>query len=563
MSTLGFGGSVWASLLNDNFHDFFTEYIPFGEETVLFFEEREFRKRFPNALNPTSRRTVDTSAKITIPSKSGLSSTTTQPKGSDLSSKSPHMSALNAAKDVMSKAPSASDVKERAREQVQTTVEPKDSSVEAKKAEPKKPEPKKEEPRKEAKMEQKPPTADLTAEHSVSRSSQASEGSTKKGPEVDQPSVYTPLTRLDPINIKDADEPLVQDLVKMLNDIITVVNADNGGGKFNTTIAKAKSEISAVGKRIQDLKAAQKKVADERVSSTRSEFDQAAQDLVRRLETEMSNQEAKWRDEMLEEKQKMSKEYEDRLSGEIGRAKNLLGGQTKNQLLEQAIALKRDFEAGVKARVEAERDGRLGKLSELSNSHKQLEKLTADWNAILEDTLKTQHLQVAVEAVRSSLERSETPRPFIKELAALKELSADDTAVNSAIASIHPSAYQYGVPTNAQLIDRFRRVADEVRKASLLPDDAGIASHAASLMLSKVMFRKQDPSAGGDVESVLTRTKALLEEGNLDHAAREMNALNGWAKTLSEDWLSDVRKVLEVRQALDVSAFCRLAKSIN
>ena len=44
-----------------------------------------------------------------------------------------------------------------------------------------------------------------------------------------------------------------------------------------------------------------------------------------------------------------------------------------------------------------------------------------------------------------------------------------------------------------------------------------------------------------------------LEEGDLDGAAREVNGLEGWAKTLSKDWLGEVRKVLEVRQAVDVS----------
>ena len=224
----------------------------------------------------------------------------------------------------------------------------------------------------------------------------------------------------------------------------------------------------------------------------------------------------------------------------------------KNRLLEQAVALKKSFATGIRDQVETERNGRLGQLSELSASHQQLEKLTADWNAILELNLKTQHLQVAIEAVRASLEGADRARPFVRELAALKELAADDTVVNSAIASINPTAYQLGVPTSAQLIDRFRLVAHEVRKASLLPDNAGIASHAASFVLSKMMFKKQGLSVGNDVESVMTRAEVLLDEGNLDQAAREVNTLDGWAKTLSKDWLTDVRKVLEVRQALDV-----------
>ena len=34
-----------------------------------------------------------------------------------------------------------------------------------------------------------------------------------------------------------------------------------------------------------------------------------------------------------------------------------------------------------------------------------------------------------------------------------------------------------------------------------------------------------------------------------------MNSLKGWAGVLSRDWVSECRRVLEVRQAVDVSAF--------
>jgi len=216
--------------------------------------------------------------------------------------------------------------------------------------------------------------------------------------------------------------------------------------------------------------------------------------------------------------------------------------------------MKQKFTADLKDRVEEERNGRLGKLTDLSNTVTELEKLTSDWNSVVDTNLKTQHLHVAVEAVRSNLEKSQIPRPFIRELAALKEIASDDPVVNAAIASINPTAYQRGVPSSAQLIDRFRRVATEVRKASLLPEDAGVASHASSWVLSKLLFKKKGLATGDDVESILTRTEVLLEEGDLDAAAREMNGLNGWAKTLSRDWLGEVRRVLEVQQALDVIA---------
>jgi MICOS complex subunit MIC60 len=205
--------------------------------------------------------------------------------------------------------------------------------------------------------------------------------------------------------------------------------------------------------------------------------------------------------------------------------------------------------------VERERDGRLSKLTELSANVNQLEKLATGWSDVIDTNLKTQQLQVAIDAVRTVLEQADRPRPFVRELVAVKELAADDPVVAAAIASINPSAYQRGIPPTSEIIDRFRRVASEVRKASLLPEDAGIASHAGSFIMSKIMFKKDALGGGDDVESILTRTENLLEEGNLDAAAREINSLQGWPKILSKDWLADVRRVLEVKQALEVSFY--------
>lgn len=574
LTGLAYGGGVWYSLVSDNFHDFFTEYVPFGEDAVFYFEEREFRRRFPRATNP-SKTPRDTGQKITIPSKSGLSWRIAEGegKGSDLGQKGPHMSAVdkNLPKEDVAQA-QRTPTDATARENITaveaakkdarppsdvapTTKEAASSQITARAEAPPKPEsqpkvnpsPKVEAPSKKT----DPGPKKVTKE---SRKSQQPKKALTKDPEVDEPSVFVPITRIDPLKIKNADEPLVQALVKTLNDIITVINVDNSNGKFNSTITKAKTELANVGKKIMDLKAAERAAADEKVKSLQGEFDKAARELVRRLEDEMHDQEGRWKDEYEPEHEKVAQRYEERLKMEVERTKQLHEQRVQNQLLEQAVAMKNQFLAEVKDRVENERNSRLSKLSELAGSVHELEKLTSDWNSVIDANLKTQHLQVAVEAVRAGLENADRPRPFIKELAALKEIAAGDPVVDSAIASVNPIAYQLGVPTSGQLIDRFRRVATEVRKASLLPEDAGVASHAASLLLSKVLFKKQGRAVGDDVESVLTRAETLLEEGDLDEAAREVNTLTGWAKTLSSDWLAEVRRVLEVRQALDVGA---------
>ena len=304
---------------------------------------------------------------------------------------------------------------------------------------------------------------------------------------------------------------------------------------------------------INTLKSTSEKAAEDKIRANHEELDSAAKALLQRFQNEMQDQEARWKDEYESEREKLSQAYQKKLEAELKATQEVYDQRVKNELLEQSVVLQRQFASTVRDRVEQERSGRLAKLSELDSSIKELESLTKQWNSVVDANLKTQHLLVAVEAVRALLEKTEKPTPFINELAALKEAAQDDPVINAAIASINPQAYQRGIPTTSQLIDRFRRVASEVRKASLLPENAGVASHLASLALSKVMFKKQGLPVGEDVESVLARTEELLEEGQLDHAAREMNGLNGWAKTLSRDWLGEVRKVLEVRQALDVS----------
>jgi len=552
LSGFGYAGGVYYSLVSDNFHDFFTEYVPFGEDAVFYFEEREFRKRFPSLTNPTNRPPPGSGNKITIPSKSGLSWRLheEEKEGSDLGSKGKHMSALDKNPKTNTENAQQDPGAATGGEKTSAVIKAKKDAETSSKPEPAK-EPRKAEPAPTQVNVLKEPEKPAPKPEPAPKPAEAKKDA-KKGPEVDEPSIILPVPRIDPLTINNAEEPLVQDLVKILNDIITVVNADNASYKYNNPISKAKSELADVGAKILGLKQAERSSAEQKIKSIQGEFDSSAQELVRRLEAEMRDQELRWKDEFESEREKISHTYEQRLQTELQHSREVDEQKRRNELLEQALAMKKDFLTSVRDRVETERSGRLSKLNELASSVSELESLTADWNSVIDANLKTQHLQVAVEAVRSALENADRPRPFINELAALKEIASDDPVVNAAIASINPTAYQRGIPTTAQLIDRFRRVAAEVRKSALLPENAGIASHAASFALSKMLFRKKGMTTGDDVESVLTRTETLLEEGNLDEAAREMNALEGWAKTLSWDWLGECRRVLEVRQALEV-----------
>ncbi|KAM5468261.1 MICOS complex subunit mic60 [Microsporum audouinii] len=516
---VAYAGGVWFSLKSDNFHDFFTEYVPYGEEAVLYLEELDFRRRFPNATRHINTRPAaprDEGEKVTIPSKSGVSWKVAEKEGgSDVSQKGRHMSALDAETSRTADKSKSTPKRPASEDKVvsETTGTKKDESNErVPVTDTKKPAVSLDEPRK---------------------------------PAVPTVSSIEPLAALQ-------DDATIQELTKIVNSLITVINADESASKLAAPLAKAKEDFLKLGEQISRIKEEALAAAKEEINNAHLEFDRSATELVRRIDEVRAEEAAQYREEFEMEREKLAHSYQEKIKTEIERANAVAEQRLRNELVEQAIEMNRKFLNDVETLVEKERGGRLSKLSELTAQVAELEKLTAGWNEVIGANLTTQQLQVAVDAVHTALESDSMPRPFINELLAVKGLAGQDPIVNAAISSINPTAYQRGIPSTSQVIDRFRRVANEVRKASLLPEDAGVASHATSYLMSKVMFKKEVSSSGDDVESILTRTEKLLEEGNLDEAAREMNALRGWSKLLSKDWLADVRRVLEVRQAMDV-----------
>lgn len=360
------------------------------------------------------------------------------------------------------------------------------------------------------------------------------------------------LSEIPLLELKDVDDPVVQNLAMVVNSIIALANQSGSAEVFDSVISSAKSELSRLSNQIANIKQSLEKNAEEQLKQKDLEFTTVAQGLLQNVDNEIANIEHRWKDEFEAEREKMANSYRAKLQTELQRSSQVAEHRLRNELLEQAIEMKRKWIGEIEDRVEQERNGRLGKLKELSDTVDELTELSTAWAGVIDANLKTQQIHVAVGAVRAALESPEQPKPFLRELAALKEIGDDDEVVRVAIASINPLAYQKGVPTAAQLVDRFRRVSDEVRKASLLPENAGIAGHAASWVLSKVLFKKKGLAQGDDVESILTRTETYLEEGDIDNAAREMNQLKGWAKILARDWLKEARLLLEVQQAIDV-----------
>lgn len=520
-----FAGGVYYSLRSDNFHDFFTEYIPFGEEAVLYFEDLEFRKRFPNALISSGPKKEE--SKITIPQRSGATwkiyePEVNAPKITDLGTVGPH---------VKSAGPKA-------------TEKPKTLLKEKKKEEPL-------DPVQLKIVEEKPiPGPPKPAVVEAARKA-ASDRTNEDTVPLAHPEIT--VRQIPPLELSHDAEPAVQDLARAVNLIIDLANDPKDASTFDSALSSANAELERLNELITNIRKQTEEIVYRKLHEQELEFAKVAQGILSRVNQEAEQIGRHYQEEMEQIKEHIAEAYREKLHTELERTAQVADQRTQNELLEQAIEMKRRFIEEIKSQVEEERDGRLGKLKQLADTIKELEAVTSKWADVVESSFKTQQLHIAVEAVRDVINDPSQPRPFIRELAALKEVADGDEVVRATIASINPRAYQCGVSSHAQLTDRFRRVRGEVRKAALLPEDAGVAGHASSWLLSKLLFRKSGLAIGEDVESILTRTETFLEEGDLDSAAREMNQLQGWSKVLARDWLREARLLLEVKQAVDVN----------
>ena len=232
----------------------------------------------------------------------------------------------------------------------------------------------------------------------------------------------------------------------------------------------------------------------------------------------------------------------------------------REEVVSQGIELQRRWLRSIKAQVEEERGGRLAKLDHLSTSLKQLERITLDNSATLDDNVRVHKVWSALRAVQSKAEQGDVS--FNEELRVLKALAStgdNNTTGAAAVAQLEQSGVALtGVKSLSALSSWFTTsVSPRVHSASLVPapEKAGVVSHLASWSLSSILFKpRAGPVEGTDVSAVLARAEWCLAEKDLDGAAREVNRLQGWPAKLAGDWLREARRALEVRQALDVVA---------
>jgi hypothetical protein len=164
---------------------------------------------------------------------------------------------------------------------------------------------------------------------------------------------------------------------------------------------------------------------------------------------------------------------------------------------------------------------------------------------------------VAALAAASLSSAAQGPAPFDQDLAAYASLVPGDPD----LAALAPLAAR-GAPTRAALAAAFPDLASAAAAASRTP-----GKHAAYLarlwaVLGKVVIvRNIDPGAGG-VDGLLARAELAASAGDLEAAARDVDALPPAARAALAEWRAAAERRIEIDRLIEqlrARALARLA----
>ncbi len=183
-------------------------------------------------------------------------------------------------------------------------------------------------------------------------------------------------------------------------------------------------------------------------------------------------------------------------------------------------------------------------VDDLSRRMRTVESAAAKDTATME---RGRALVLVVAQLRETLRGS---GPFERDLEALSAIGGDDAEVAKAVAMLKPLATT-GLPSVAELRDRFDPVATAVSQAAGRAEGSGWMSRTVDRLSSLVTVRRVDGKADDkSVDGILTRAEMRLKEGDLGGAVRTLEDLSGPASAAVQPWLKEARTRLAVDRAL-------------
>ncbi len=161
-------------------------------------------------------------------------------------------------------------------------------------------------------------------------------------------------------------------------------------------------------------------------------------------------------------------------------------------------------------------------------------------------------------AAASLSQASDSGRPFVAELDMLSRVLPDARD----LAGLRPLA-ERGAPTRAVLVAEFPEMARQAAFAARTPPNgSGVfvrISHALSALFT---VRRTDTLVGSDPDAILARAERRVNDGDLDGAVHELEALPTKGQLAAKVWLDRARSRIEIQRrvaAIRIQALRTLA----
>lgn len=352
-----------------------------------------------------------------------------------------------------------------------------------------------------------------------------------------------PMLKLD----KGLIDETVQATLSSFNELIALVDASAVGPKKDLLIKKINESLDAVSSKLNALNSSFEKELASKMKSSRTD-----------LLTEFTQKELDLTKDMLEqynyEKGQLAKKYESRLAKEVEAAQQALSQAAINATSMVRVEQTKRFEKLIKDKIDSERNGRLLNLDAVNKRLEELELYAATLESQVSTVASKSAVLNALTKLKSLLlnTTATTPAtalgPYVESL----EKSAaktNDEVIHLALAELKPilsSESSQLILTVPQLQTAWEQLSPELRSSALLPPNAGLLGHFASILFSKLLLPVRGGKPDGkDIESVISRVQLSLSRGELDVAVEEVVNLKGWTRRLADDWVREGRKRLE------------------
>ncbi|KAK6199159.1 mitochondrial inner membrane protein [Scheffersomyces amazonensis] len=355
-------------------------------------------------------------------------------------------------------------------------------------------------------------------------------------------------------NVASSVDISLKNTIDSFNTLIQSIDASQLGPAKSNFIKSINDNITALSTKLNALT---------------NKFEEELQNKLKSSQTELLSSYTKKELELTEnlldqfnhEKAQLEKKLNQRLSQEVQATKEAISQAAVNAVSMVRIEQTKSFEKLIADRINEERNGKLANLEKLSTRINELEKFAEGF----ENQLVANHnrfiLQQSLTRLKSLLFASEaidnpkSIKPYVDNLTSASKVTNDEV-INLALKELEPllsKESNQSILTTAQLLSRWEQLAPELRSASLLPPNAGLLGHLASIIFSKLLLPvKGNKPDGKDIESVIARVENSLIKGDLDIAVEEVTNLKGWSRKLADDWVIEGRKRLEAELLINL-----------